>query len=125
MNMSELEAIGVEVSADAEGSLRIKAAAGLLTPDLLSAIAEAKPALLAELRGERVNFVNFDSRVLNPATAQRHPESKVHRAWLLRFIDDGPREVHCTPAVSNAEVLTWYPLAVAAELIDATQRGPG
>lgn len=102
MNMSELEAIGVQVSTDTEGKLRIKAAAGFLTPDLLSAIAEAKPALLAELRGERVNFVNFDSRIPDPATAQQHPGSEVHRAWLLHFLAQEPREVHFTPAMSRS-----------------------
>lgn len=105
--MSELEAIGVQVSIDGEGNLRITAAADLLTPDLLGAIGNAKPALLSELRGELVNFVNFDSRVPGPGTAQSPWETEVHRVWLLRFVDEEPREVHVTPAVSHAEVLTW------------------
>ena len=120
MTVSELNAIGVQVRADANGNLRIKAAAGLLTPHLLDTITRAKPALLAELSGELVNFVNFNSHALAAATVQTHPESEVHGAWLLHFIDDAPLELHVTPAVSHAEVIAWYPLAVAAESIEVS-----
>ncbi len=48
-----------------------------------------------------------------------HPEGEVLRVWLLPFIDHEPKEVHCTPAVSHAEVRTCYPLAAAAESIEA------
>ena len=65
-------------------------------------------------------MVNLNSRVLDPAGVQEHPESEVHRVWLLHCIDYEPREVHCTPAVNHAEVLTWYPLAVPAESIEAS-----
>ncbi|HRE18608.1 MAG TPA: hypothetical protein PLW86_16335, partial [Rhodocyclaceae bacterium] len=53
---------------------------------------------------------------------QGFAESEVHRAWLLHFINHEPKEVHFTPALSHTEVLTWYPLAVAAEPIEAAQR---
>lgn len=107
MELSELEAIGVQISVDADGNLRVKAAAGVLTSDLLRVIGEAKPALLSELRGELVNFVNLNSRLLDPATIQGCAESEVHRAWLLHFINHEPKEVHFTPALSHTEVLTW------------------
>ena len=83
MNIRELEAIGVRVNIDAEGNLRIKAAAGLLTPELLGAVANTKPAMVSASRSELVNFVNFDSRVLGPGTVQRRAKTEVHRAWLL------------------------------------------
>ena len=122
MKLGELEAIGVQLSVNADGNLRVKAAAGVLTPDLLRAIGEAKLALLSELRGELVNFVNLNSRLLDPATIQRCVGSEVHRAWLLHFINHEPKEVHLTPAQSHTEMLTWYPLAVAAEPIDASSQ---
>lgn len=115
MNISELEVIGVQIAADALGNLRIKAPARLLTPQLLGAIDSAKPALVSELRGELVNFVNFDSRVLGPGPVKRRPESEVHRAWLLRLIDHEPLEVHFTPVASHAKILASYPYALAAE----------
>jgi len=68
-----------------------------------------------------VNFVNFNSRVLDPAKIQETPESEVHHVWILHFIDDEPREVHCTPALSRAEVLTCYPLAVGSHPFEATR----
>jgi hypothetical protein len=110
----------VQLRVDADGNLRVKAAAGVLTSDLLRAIGEAKPALLSELRGELVNFVNLNSRLLDPATIQRGAGGEVRGAWLLHFRDRGPKEVHFTPGVSHAEALTWYPLAVAAEPIEAS-----
>lgn len=42
-----------------------------------------------------------------------------HRAtagrWWLHFADREPLELACCPDASHAEVLTWYPEAVAAE----------
>ena len=62
MNLADLRALGVEVSLNEEGKLRLRAAPGVLTPQLRQAIVEVKPRLLDELqrhRQEPVNVVNI------------------------------------------------------------------
>lgn len=86
MNLADLRALAVEVSLTEDGDLRLRAAPGLLTPQLKQATAEAKPRLLEELRGLRrepvnlVNMVNFDSQCLCVGSAPSTASGKVHRA---------------------------------------------
>ncbi len=63
MTLLELEVIGVKVIAMPQGRLRLEAAPGLLTAELLARIAQCKPLLLSELGCQRepVNLVNLDS----------------------------------------------------------------
>ena len=86
MNPADLRALGVEVSLSGEGKVRLRAAPGVLTPQLKQAIVEAKPLLLEELRGHRhpqgavnvVNMVNFDAYCLTAARAPSVANGKVH-----------------------------------------------
>ena len=84
MNPADLRALGVEVSLSGEGKVRLRAAPGVLTPQLKQAILEAKPRLLDELRGHRqepvnvVNIVNFDAYCLTAARAPSTASGEVH-----------------------------------------------
>lgn len=86
MNLAELHALGVEVSLGEEGKLRLRAAPGVLTPQLKQVTAEAKPRLLEELRGLRqapvivVNMVNFDAHCLTAGIGPSTASQKDHRA---------------------------------------------
>lgn len=86
MNLTDLRALGVEVRLGTEGNLRLRAAPGVLTPQLKQAIVEAKPRLLEELRRLRqepvnlVNMVNFDSHCLSAGSASSTASGKVHPA---------------------------------------------
>lgn len=86
MNLADLRALGVEVSLSDEGQLRLRAAPGVLTPQLKQATAEAKPGLLEELQGLRqppvnlVNMVNFDAHCLTAGIGPSTASQKDHRA---------------------------------------------
>ncbi len=45
--------------------------------------------------------------------------------WLVHFPDRNPLEVAFSPEASHAEVLDFYPDALAAEPIDPGRRRPG
>jgi len=86
VNLTDLRALGVEVSLSEEGKVRLRAAPGVPTEQLKQAIVEAKPQLLDELRGHGhqqgavnvVNMVNFDAYCLTAARAPSVANGKVH-----------------------------------------------
>jgi len=86
VNPADLRALGVEVSLSEEGKVRLRAAPGVLTPQLKQAIVEAKPRLLDELRRHRqepvnvVNMVNFDAHCLTTGIGPSPASKNDHRA---------------------------------------------
>ena len=50
-----------------------------------------------------------------PAWAESASAEVTAARWWLHFADREPLELACCPDASHAEVLTWYPEAVAAE----------
>lgn len=54
---------------------------------------------------------------------------KIHAAdtyhsWLIHYPDRDPLEVACCPEATHAEILEWYPDALAAEPLTPTSRQP-
>ena len=86
MNLADLHALGVEVSLGTEGNVRLRAAPGVLTPQIQRSIAEAKPGLIEELRElwrepvNVVNMVNFPPSCLPAARTPSTASGKAHRA---------------------------------------------
>ena len=82
-------------------------------------VATAIPAIFATHEGEKARTV---ARIATVAVA--NPENRKHEPpessvpfwrWLLHYTDREPLEVSFSPPVTNAEALTWYPGAMAAE----------
>lgn len=139
MNLADLHTLGVEVSLGMEGNVRLRAAPGVLTPQLKQAIVEAKPRLIEELRGLRrepvnlVNLVNFDSHCLTPARAPSTASEKVHPASNPQKVN--ARERPSAPLDSalsskiHATVMAWLDHigetdgATIAEVLAACFRG--
>lgn len=44
--------------------------------------------------------------------------------WLIRYPDSDPAEMACCPEATHAEILEWYPDAIAAEPFEPTIRQP-
>lgn len=94
MNPADLRALGVEVSLSEEGKVRLRAAPGVLTPQLKQAIVEAKPRLLDELRRHRqeavnvVNMVNFDAHCLTTGIGPSPASRNDHRAPAAETVTD-------------------------------------
>lgn len=57
---------------------------------------------------------NAESQPL-PASAMRDSATATAARWWLHFADREPLELACCPDATHAEVLSWYPAALAAE----------
>jgi hypothetical protein len=84
-----------------------------------------------EIFEERSGILEFDGG-LPRDEAERLAERQVQGRgtetswrWLIHFVDRDPMEVTCSPEASHAEILAWYPSAVAAEPVTLTARPSG
>ncbi|MBN8464147.1 MAG: hypothetical protein J0M01_15260 [Dechloromonas sp.] len=69
-----------------------------------------------------VSFVSADSGVSkNIRTLESGPESAstaasaTARNWLIHYADRDPLQVVCVPEATHAQIMAWYPEAIAAE----------
>ncbi len=140
MNLADLRALGVEVSLNEEGKVRLRAAPGVLTPQLKQAIVEAKPRLLDELQRHRqepvnvVNMVNFDAYCLTAARAPSIANGKVRPGSNAQAVTGPERPSAPLDGVLRREVqaavLAWLDHigetdpATIAEVLTACRRDP-
>lgn len=138
MNLADLRALGVEVRLSEEGKLRLRAAPGVMTPQLWQATAEAKPRLLEELRGlgqapvNVVNMVNFDAHCLTGGIGPSTASQKDHRASAAETVtvlqQPGARPDGGLSSEGEAAVLAWLDhigetdQATIAEVLTACRR---
>lgn len=97
-------------------------------------LATAIPAISAtQPKGETATVARIATvAVANPKEGQTASPAKVgagdtataSRWWLIHYPDRDPVKMICCPAVTRAEILEWYPGAVAAEPFTPTIRQP-